>query len=90
MTSLIEDYKRQLEEETKERQSLTHALQAARHDLDLLREQVEEEQDGKAELQRALSKANVEITSWRTKYESDAIQRMEELEEAKFDIFIIF
>merc|ERR1712042_211032 len=27
--------------------------------------------------------ANAEITSWRTKYESDAIQRMEELEEAK-------
>merc|ERR1719322_2141715 len=80
MTSLIEDLKRQLEEESKTKQSLTHALQAARHDLDLLREQVEE---GKAELQRALSKANAEITTWRTKYESDAIQRMEELEEAK-------
>ena len=42
MTSLIEDLKRQLEEESKTKQSLTHALQAARHDLDLLRGHVEE------------------------------------------------
>ena len=89
MTSLIEDLKRQLEEESKNKQSMTHALQAARHDLDLLRAQVEEEQEGKQELQRALSKANAEITSWRTKYESDAIQRMEELEEAKYVIVLL-
>jgi len=66
------------------KQSLAHALQAARHDLDLLREQIEEEQEGKAELQRALSRANTEVSNWRTKYETDAIQRMEELEEAKY------
>nr|pir myosin heavy chain, skeletal muscle - rat (fragments) [Rattus norvegicus] len=34
-------------------------------------------------LQRALSKANSEVAQWRTKYETDAIQRTEELEEAK-------
>ncbi|KAM9324262.1 myosin-13-like [Gastrophryne carolinensis] len=55
----------------------------ARHDSDLLREQYEEEQEAKAELQRALSKANGEVAQWRTKYETDAIQRTEELEEAK-------
>ena len=65
------------------KQSLSHALQAARHDLDLLREQIEEEQEGKSELQRALSKANAEVANWRSKYETDAIQRMEELEDAK-------
>merc|ERR1711881_657295 len=52
-------------------------------DNDLLREQYEEEQESKAELQRQLSKANAEVASWRTKYETDAIQRTEELEEAK-------
>ena len=36
--------------------ALAHALKSARHDCDLLREQYEEEQEGKAELQRALSK----------------------------------
>merc|ERR1711930_44896 len=75
--------KRALEEETKAKAALAHAVQAGRHDNDLLREQYEEEQEAKAELQRSLSKANAEVASWRTKYETDAIQRTEELEEAK-------
>ena len=62
---------------------LAHALQSSRHDCELLREQYEEEQETKSELQRALSKANAEVAQWRTKYETDAIQRTEELEEAK-------
>ncbi|CAF96863.1 unnamed protein product, partial [Tetraodon nigroviridis] len=90
----VEELKKQLDEENKNLQgwtrfspkaksSLAHALQSSRHDCDLLREQYEEEQEAKAELQRALSKANAEVAQWRTKYETDAIQRTEELEEAK-------
>ncbi|KAG7455435.1 hypothetical protein MATL_G00256440 [Megalops atlanticus] len=67
----------------KAKNALAHAVQSARHDSDLLREQYEEEQEAKAELQRSLSKANSEVAQWRTKYETDAIQRTEELEEAK-------
>ncbi|MEQ2206769.1 hypothetical protein XENOCAPTIV_002720 [Xenoophorus captivus] len=63
--------------------ALAHAVQSSRHDCDLLREQYEEEQEAKAELQRSMSKANSEVAQWRTKYETDAIQRTEELEEAK-------
>merc|ERR1719228_763963 len=62
---------------------MNHALQAARHDLDLMHEQLEEESEAKADLQRALSKSNAEIANWRSKYENDAIARMEELEDAK-------
>lgn len=58
-------------------------MQSARHDSDLLREQYEEEQEAKAELQRGMSKANAEVAQWRTKYETDAIQKTEELEDAK-------
>ncbi|XP_036418267.1 myosin-7-like [Colossoma macropomum] len=79
----LEDLKRQLEEEVKAKNALAHAVQSCRHDLDLLREQYEEEQEAKGELQRSLSKANAEVALWRTKYETDAIQRTEELEEAK-------
>uniref|UniRef100_A0A668W463 Myosin heavy chain 7 n=1 Tax=Oreochromis aureus TaxID=47969 RepID=A0A668W463_OREAU len=82
-TQQIEDLKRQLEEEVKAKNALAHAVQSARHDCDLLREQYEEEQEAKAELQRGMSKANSEVAQWRTKYETDAIQRTEELEEAK-------
>ncbi|XP_061126880.1 myosin-6-like [Syngnathus typhle] len=79
----VEDLRRQLEEEVKAKNALAHAVQSARHDCDLLREQFEEEQEAKAELQRALSKSNGEVSAWRNKYETDAIQRTEELEEAK-------
>ncbi|XP_069809378.1 myosin-4-like [Dendropsophus ebraccatus] len=82
-TQQIEDFRRLLEEETKAKNALAHALQSTRHDCDLLREQYDEEQEAKAELQRTLSKANNEVATWRTKYETDAIQRTEELEEAK-------
>merc|ERR1719516_940276 len=80
---MIEELKRQVEEESKGKASMHHALQSARHDYDLLNEQFEEEQEAKNMVQRALSKANGEIANWRTKYESDAIQRTEELEDAK-------
>ncbi|XP_063337771.1 myosin heavy chain, fast skeletal muscle-like [Pelmatolapia mariae] len=82
-TQQVEELKRQVEEEIKAKNALSHALQSARHDCDLLREQYEEEQEAKAELQRAMSKANSEVVQWRTKYETDAIQRNDELEEAK-------
>uniref|UniRef100_A0A669Q6L6 Myosin motor domain-containing protein n=1 Tax=Phasianus colchicus TaxID=9054 RepID=A0A669Q6L6_PHACC len=85
-TQQIEELKRHLEEEIKAKNALAHALQSARHDCDLLREQYEEEQEAKGELQRALSKANSEVAQWRTKYETDAIQRTEELEEAKYKL----
>ncbi|CAB1342077.1 unnamed protein product [Coregonus sp. 'balchen'] len=67
----------------KAKNALAHGLQSTCHDCDLLREQYEEEQESKAELQRSMSKANSEVALWRTKYETDATQRTEELEEAK-------
>ncbi|XP_076122863.1 myosin-4-like [Alosa pseudoharengus] len=82
-TQQLDELKRQLEEEGKAKNALAHGLQSSRHDCDLLREQFEEEQEAKAELQRCMSKANSEVAQWRTKYETDAIQRTEELEEAK-------
>ncbi|XP_035686562.1 myosin-16-like isoform X3 [Branchiostoma floridae] len=79
----IEELKRQLEEEIKAKNHMNHQLRAAQHDCDTYREQLEEEQEGKSEMQRSLSKAHTEVATWRSKYETDAIQRTEELEEAK-------
>ncbi|XP_004705615.1 myosin-16 [Echinops telfairi] len=83
LTSQVDDYKRQLDEESKSRSAAVVSLANTKHDLDLLKEQLEEEQGGKSELQRLVSKLNTEVTTWRTKYETDAIQRTEELEETK-------
>ena len=44
---------------------------------------MEEETESKQEVQRNLSKSQTEVGHWRNKYETDAIQRTEELEEAK-------
>ncbi|XP_074537042.1 myosin-7B-like [Halichoeres trimaculatus] len=79
----FEDLKKRLEEESKARVSLAHAVHSSRHDCSLLKEQLEEEQEAKAELQRALSKANSQVVQWRAKYETDAVLRIEELEDAK-------
>lgn len=49
----------------------------------MLREHMEEETESKQEVQRNLSKSQTEVGHWRNKYETDAIQRTEELEEAK-------
>ncbi|CAG5099794.1 Oidioi.mRNA.OKI2018_I69.XSR.g16689.t1.cds [Oikopleura dioica] len=46
-------------------------------------EHMEEEQESKQDLQRKLTKSNNECVQWRNKYETDAIQRTEKLEEAK-------
>ncbi|CAB1338195.1 unnamed protein product, partial [Coregonus sp. 'balchen'] len=66
--------------------ALAHAVQSSCHDCEMLREQFEEEQEAKAELQRGMSKANVEVAQWRAKYETDAIQRTDDLEEAKMKL----
>ncbi|KAK2898151.1 myosin-7B-like [Channa argus] len=79
----LEGLKKQMEEESKARVALAHVVQASRHDCSLLREQLEEEQEAKAELQRALSNVNSQVAQWRAKYETDAVLRIEELEEAK-------
>ncbi|XP_037042171.1 myosin heavy chain, muscle isoform X14 [Bradysia coprophila] len=83
LTTQLEDTKRLADEESRERATLLGKFRNLEHDLDNLREQVEEEAEGKADLQRQLSKANAESQVWRSKYESDGVARSEELEEAK-------
>ncbi|XP_030646524.1 myosin-16-like [Chanos chanos] len=83
LTTQNDELKRQIDEESKARSAAVIGLANARHDLDLMKEQLEEEQESKAEMHRLISKLNSEVTTWRTKYETDAIQKTEELEETK-------
>uniref|UniRef100_A0A667XSN2 Myosin-16-like n=1 Tax=Myripristis murdjan TaxID=586833 RepID=A0A667XSN2_9TELE len=83
LTSQIDELKRQVDEESKGRNTAVVSLANARHDLSLLKEQLEEESEARGELQRLVSKLNADVTSWRSKYETDAIHRTEELEETK-------
>ncbi|XP_058815432.1 myosin heavy chain, muscle isoform X21 [Topomyia yanbarensis] len=83
LTQQLEDTKRLADEEGRERATLLGKFRNLEHDLDNLREQVEEEAEGKGDIQRQLSKANAEAQLWRSKYESEGVARAEELEEAK-------
>ncbi|XP_078125300.1 myosin-16-like [Sander vitreus] len=83
LTTQVDELKRQVDEENKGRNTAVMGLANARHDLSLLKEQLEEESEARGELQRLVSKLNADVTSWRSKYETDAIHRTEELEETK-------
>ncbi|XP_054616465.1 myosin-16-like isoform X1 [Dunckerocampus dactyliophorus] len=83
LTLQVDELKRQVDEENKGRNTAVVALANARHDLSLLKEQLEEESEARGEMQRLVSKLNADVTSWRSKYETDAIHRTEELEETK-------
>lgn len=50
----------------------------------MLKEQLEEEQESKLELQRLVSKLNSDVTHWRSRHEADSIQHSDELEETKY------
>lgn len=65
------------------RQKLQSEVRNLKTDLDASREQLEEEQESRSDLQRQLSKANAEAQNWRSKFESEGQARTEELEEAK-------
>ena len=53
-------------------------------DYDTLQENFEELEDGKADMQKQLSRANAELQTWKNKYEQEGIAKLEELEDAKY------
>ncbi len=67
---------------------LGSSLSALRQECDTLKEQLEEEQESKQELQRLVSKLNSDVTNWRSRHEADAIQHSDELEEAKYALMV--
>ena len=65
------------------RQKLASEARNLNADLDAVREQLEEESEGRSDLQRQLSKANNEVQQWRTKFEQEGTARADELEESR-------
>ena len=58
-------------------------LKNAEADLESMQETIEELEDGKADLQKQLMKANAEIAQLKAKFEQEVSGRVEELEDAK-------
>merc|ERR1711936_1225180 len=66
-----------------ERQSLLGKFRNAEHEVDGMREHLDEEGAAKDNLMRQLNKAQGESDMWRTRYEKDGLGKAEEMEMAK-------
>merc|ERR1739847_56349 len=74
------------DDEGKERMSLLGKFKNVEHELDGIKEQLEEECGSKEDTLRQLAKAVQEADMWRAKYEQEGLAKAEELEMAKMKL----
>ncbi|KAG7174237.1 Myosin heavy chain, muscle-like 12, partial [Homarus americanus] len=86
LSNHLDDTKKVAEEECRLRATLLGKYRNLEHDIDGLREQLDEENEIKTDMQRMLSKASAEVLMWRSKYESEGVARAEELEAARIKL----
>jgi len=82
----LDEIRKTADDENKERSTLLGKYRNLEHDLDGLREQLNEEQESRGDLQRLLVRATGEAQMYRAKYESEGIARAEELEAARLKL----
>jgi len=83
LQSQLDDCNRLCDEESRERVTILGKYRNLEHDIDSMREQVDEEAELKNDLGRQVAKAAGEAQLWRQKYEVEGIARAEELEEQR-------
>ena len=83
LTTQLEDAKRLADAETRERINLLGKMKNLQHELDVLKEHLDEEYEAKQEVERQLSKAFADIQLWKTRYETEGVARAEEIEKDK-------
>merc|ERR1711970_1100714 len=69
--------------ETRERINLLGKMRNLQHELEVMKEHLDEEYDAKQEVERQLSKAFADIQLWKTRYETEGVARAEEIERDK-------
>merc|ERR1712142_112572 len=80
VTTQLEDTKALADAEAKDRASLLTKYKMLSTDLENLREKLDNEQMRKSDALKALSKAQAEIQLWKSRYETEGMGRIEELE----------
>merc|ERR1712180_546833 len=83
VSTQLEDTKSLANAETKDRSSLLTKYKMMATDLENLREKLENENMRKSDALKALSKAQAEIQLWKSRYETEGMGRVEELEAAR-------
>ena len=79
----LEDMKRLAEGEARDKALLVGKFKGLEGELEKLRERIEEENSAKADIQRSLSRNVAESQIWKSKYSTEAVARIEDLENAK-------
>merc|ERR1712079_316938 len=80
LTTQLDDTKRLADAEARDRATLLSKFKNLNSELENLRERIEEESEQKAEILKQLSKAQAEIQLWKSKYETEGLGRIDELE----------
>merc|ERR1712042_428648 len=83
VTTQLEDSKALADAEAKDRAGLLTKFKMMSTDLENLREKLENEAMRKSDAMKALSKAQAEIQLWKSRYETEGMGRIEELEGAR-------
>merc|ERR1711988_1361056 len=83
VSTQLEDTKALADAENKDRSSLLTKYKMMATDLENLREKLENEAMRKSDALKALSKAQAEIQLWKSRFETEGMGRVEELEAAR-------
>merc|ERR1711881_631466 len=83
VSTQLEDTKSLADAEAKDRAALLTKFKMMSTDLENLREKLENEAMRKSDALKALSKAQAEIQLWKSRYETEGMGRIEELESAR-------
>merc|ERR1712025_896467 len=83
VTTQLEDTKALADAEAKDRANLLTKYKMFTTDLENIREKIENEAMRKSDALKALSKAQAEIQLWKSRFETEGVGRIEELESAR-------
>merc|ERR1711860_366588 len=86
LVAALEEVKHNADNESRERQLLLGRFKNLEHELDGMKEQLEEEISSREDVNRQTSKAEAEAAMWHSKYETDAVAKAEELEMTKMKL----
>ena len=83
LANQLEDMKRLAEAEARDKALLVGKFKGLEGELEKMRDRIEEENAAKADIQRSLSRNVAEAQIWKSKYSTEAMARIEDLENAK-------
>ena len=66
-----------------ERINLLGKMRNLEHDLEVMKDRLDEEYDAKQEIERQLSKALADANLWKAKFETEGVARIDEIEREK-------